>query len=92
MTFLDPRDSGLFQLQDGVEDPTLLADITELSSSSTPLRIIVDGSPQTPRVALDPPSLRLARSASTGAADAVIEASQNAALRTAEAVLSLTAR
>jgi hypothetical protein len=92
VTFLDPRDSGLYQLQDGVDEPMLLADITELSSSSTPLRIIVDGSPLTPRVALEAPSLRLARSAAAGAADAVIQASQAAALRTAEAVLSLTAR
>jgi hypothetical protein len=89
VTFLDPRDSGLYQLQDGVEDPVLLADITELSSSSTPLRILVDGAPQTPRVALEP--LKLAQSATFGAADAVIEASQNAALRTAEAVYSLVA-
>ena len=89
VTFLDPRDSGLYQLQDGVEDPVLLADITELSSSSTPLRILVDGAPQTPRIALEP--LKLARSATFGAADAVIEASQNAALRTAEAVYSLIA-
>jgi hypothetical protein len=72
----------------GTAEPELLADITMLRSSSTPLRIIVDGSPQTPRVALEP--LTLARSAFPGAADAVIEASQNAALRTAEAVFSLT--
>ena len=45
VTFLDPRDSGLYQLQDGVDEPMLLADIAELSTSSTPLRIIVDGSP-----------------------------------------------
>jgi hypothetical protein len=89
VTFLDPRDSGLYQLQYGVEDPVLLADFTELSSSSTPLRILVDGAPQTPRIALEP--LKLARSATFGAADAVIEASQNAALRTAEAVYSLVA-
>lgn len=90
VTYLDPRDSGLYQLQAGAEEPLLLADIVELRNSSTPLRIMVDGAPQTPRVALEP--LSLATSAAAGAADAVIEASQSAALRTAEAVLSLTAR
>ena len=90
VTWLDPRDSGLYQLQAGAEEPLLLADIVELRNSSTPLRIMVDGAPQTPRVALEP--LSLATSAAAGAADAVIEASQSAALRTAEAVLSLTAR
>ena len=51
---------------------------------------MVDASPLTPNVALEP--LTLARSAFPGAADAVIEASQNAALRTAEAVSSLAER
>jgi hypothetical protein len=87
VSFLDPRDSGLYQLQAGAAEPELLADITMLRSSSAPLRIMVDASPLTPRVALEP--LTLARSAFPGAADAVVEASANAALRTAEAVFSV---
>jgi hypothetical protein len=87
ISFLDPRDSGLYQLEAGGGEPQLLADIAELRASATPLRVIVDGAPQTPRVAVEP--LRLARSAAAGAPDAVVEASRNAALRTAEAVFSL---
>jgi hypothetical protein len=90
LTFIDPLDSGLYQLRAGEPEPAIIADIAELSSSSTPLRILVDNAPQTPRVALEP--LKLARSATADAADAVIDASQSAALRTAEAVLSLTGR
>jgi hypothetical protein len=87
VTWIDPDDSGLYQLQAGAAEPVLLADIAQLRSSSTPLRIIVDGAPQTPRMALE--SLRLASSAAGGAADAAVQAAQNAALRTAEAVFSL---
>jgi hypothetical protein len=90
VSFIDPRDSALYQLQDGVDEPVLLADIAELRSSSTPLRIIVDGAPQTPRPPQQP--VRLASSAAADAADAVVEASRNAALRTAEAVFSLATR
>jgi hypothetical protein len=90
VTWIDPADSGLYQLQAGAAEPVLLADMTRLRSSSTPLRIIVDGAPQTPRMALE--SLRLASSAAGGAADAAVQAAQNAALRTAEAVFSLAAR
>ena len=89
LTWIDPLDSGLYQLQAGADEPALLADIAALRSTSTPLRILVDGSPLTPRVALQ--SLRLAASASAAAPDAVVEASQAAALRTAEAVLSVNA-
>jgi hypothetical protein len=87
VSFIDPRDSGLYQLQAGAGDPVLLADITELRASTRPLRIIVDSNPQTPRVWREP--VRLARSAVRDAADAAIEASHDAALRTAEAVYSL---
>jgi hypothetical protein len=87
LTYVDPLDSGLYQLQAGAAEPVLLADIAELRSHNTPLRIVVDGASETPRVS--PESLRLASSAAVGSAHAVVEAAQSAALRTAEAVYSL---
>jgi hypothetical protein len=87
VTYVDPRDGSLYQLQGSAAEPVLVADIAALRASSTPLRIVSDSAPGTPRVAREP--LRLAASASAGAADAVVEASENAALRTAEAVFSV---
>jgi hypothetical protein len=89
VSWIDPRDSGLYQLQSGEREPELLADVAALERSNLPLRILVDADPRTPRVA--PQFLRPARSAaaSTGVYGGVYEAAEGTALRTAEAVASL---
>jgi hypothetical protein len=93
VSFIDPRDSGLYQLQSGDAEPVLIADIASLARGSQPLRNVVDSDPRTPRVTAE--SLRPATSAATapGAYAAMREASEGAALRTREALFSLaTAR
>jgi hypothetical protein len=89
VSWIDPRDSGLYQLAAGDEEPVLVSGLAELAVSSTALRTVVDTHPGTPRIASS--SLHLARKArTTGSSYAgVREASEGSALRTAEAVLSL---
>jgi len=91
LSWIDPRDSGLYQLAAGNSDAVLVADLAALSRSTAPLRTVVDTNPRTPH--LTRASLRPASSAraASGAYDAVREASEGAALRTAEAVFSLAA-
>ena len=89
LSWLDPADSGLYQLtSDGIE-PVQIADLTQLAGSTAPLRTVVDTSPLTPQLA--PEGLRPAPTAAAalGAYDAVAAASEGAALRTAQAVASL---
>jgi hypothetical protein len=91
ISWIDPRDSGLYQLQGGTAEPVLLANISSLARTSVPLRTVVDTNAMTPR--LVPSEVRPARSAIDPASShrAVRSASQASALRNAEAFLSLAA-
>jgi len=91
LSWLDPRDSGLYQLQGGTTRPVLIAGLAELASSTAPLRAIVDADPMTPQIeSVRLPPAESARAA-LGAAEAARVAAQGTALRTAEAVVSLAA-
>jgi hypothetical protein len=91
ITWIDPKDSGLYQLQGDGSQPVLLSGLMELARRREPLRTLVDTDPQTPR--MNAASLRPARSApaSSDSYRAVLEASEGTALRTAQAVASLAA-
>ncbi len=91
ISWIDPRDSGLYQLQGGTDEPVLLADIASLARTTTPLRTVVDTNAMTPR--LVPSQVRPARSAIDPSSShrAVRSASRANALRSAEAFLSLAA-
>ena len=90
VSWIDPRDSGLYQLEGGSDEPVLLADITTLARTSAPLRTVVDTNAATPRVTaqnfstVGGPGGDAARSH-----QAVRSASRASALRNAEALLSL---
>jgi hypothetical protein len=92
VSWIDPRDSGLYQLEGGSDEPVRLADITTLARTSAPLRTVVDTNAATPRVTganfsvVGLPGTDPARSHR-----AVQAASQASALRNAEAFLSLAA-
>jgi hypothetical protein len=89
LSWIDPADSGLYQLAAGEHTPTLMADLVQLARSTAPLRTVIDGDPRTPQITRE--SLMPASSAASapGSYSAVREASQGAGLRTAEAILSL---
>jgi hypothetical protein len=89
ITWIDPLDAGLYQLQAGAAQPVQLADEAGLQRSSVPLRILVDEDPLTPQVV--PDVLRPARSAeaAAGVLGGVRDAAEGAARRTVEAVISL---
>jgi hypothetical protein len=91
ITWIDPRDSGLYQLAGSADQPVLLADITSLARTSAPLRTVVDANPATPRLSAE--AIRFAESATEPARSrrAVRGAAQASALTTAEAFLSLAA-
>jgi hypothetical protein len=91
ISWIDPRDSGLYQLQGGTDEPVLLADISSLARTTAPLRTVVDTNALTPR--LVPSEVRAAPSAIDPSSShrAVRTASQASALRNAEAFLSLAA-
>lgn len=91
LSWIDPVDSGLYQLRAG-EEPMLLSGLAELARSRDALRTVVDTDPRTPRPGVGP--LRKARSvvADEGASTGLLEASQATALMTADALLSLTRR
>ncbi len=91
LTWVDPRDSALYQLLADEQQPRRLADLSDLARSTVPLRTLVDGNPATPRIQGD--ELRVASSALAGmdSTAAVLEAAQGSALRTAEAVISVAA-
>jgi hypothetical protein len=90
VSWIDPRDSGLYQLGAGEREPVLVASIAQLARSSAPLRTVVDTNPNTPHIT--GVSLRPAHSASaaSGSYNAVRAASEGAARRTAEAVVALS--
>jgi hypothetical protein len=89
LTWIDPRDSALYQLRGGESEPEQLADLATLASTSSPLRTVVDTDPRTPQMNRE--ALRPADSApaALGASEAVRAASEGAALRTMQAVWSL---
>jgi hypothetical protein len=89
VSWIDLRDSALYQLQAGESEPVLLADRADLLRSTVPLRTLIDNDPQTPQV--QDAVLRPASSAAgaAGVYGGVIEASEGAALRTREALFSL---
>jgi hypothetical protein len=89
ISYLDPLDGAMYQLQEGAPAPFLLADADELSRSSLPLRTLVDADPRTPSVA--DAELRPAASveAAAGIFGGVREAARGNALRTLEALYSL---
>jgi hypothetical protein len=89
LSWIDPRDSGLYQLQAGDSEAVLLADAMDLVGSKAPLRTVVDTHARTPQLTRG--SLRAASSAASasGSYDAMLAASQGTALRTAEAIVSL---
>ncbi len=90
LTWIDPVDSCLRQLQGGGSDPVLLADVDDLGRSSRPLRTLVDGDPRTPRTFGDRPASSAA--AAAGVYGGVRDAATATALATQEALLSLAAR
>jgi hypothetical protein len=89
VSWIDPDDSGLYQLQAGATAPVRMASLLELARSTAPLRTIVDADPRTP--VLTWASLRPAETAfaASNAYAAVAAASEGAGLRTAEAVASI---
>jgi hypothetical protein len=89
LSWIDPEDSGLYQLGWDDAEPVLVNSLLQLARSTAPLRTIIDTNQRTPQIA--GPALRPARTAAAvpGAIDAVREASDGAGLRTAQAVLSL---
>jgi hypothetical protein len=89
VSWVDPEDSGLYQLAGGDEEPVLIAGLPELALGSAPLRTVVDTNPQTPQITTE--SLHIARTARAAGLsyEGVREAAEASALRTAEAVLSL---
>jgi hypothetical protein len=91
LTFIDPRDSALYQLRAGDAEPLLFDQLAALAQSSLPLRALVDSDPRTPRLSLDSLTAAPSARAIPGAFDAVSKASEGAGLRTAQAVFSLVA-
>jgi hypothetical protein len=89
LTFLDPRDSGLYQMRAGEDQPVLVVGLSDLARSSAPLRTLVDANPDSPQVSAA--TLRAADSAAAAENPyyGVTEAAEGAALRTAGAVYSL---
>ena len=91
LSWIDPGDSGLYQIGSGETAETLVADLDELKRSTAALRTIVDTSPLTPRLTRH--TLRPANTAfaASGAVAAVAEASRGTGLRVAQAIRSLAA-
>jgi len=90
LSWIDPADSGLYQLVYGDTEPALVASAMALRSRTGPLRTIVDTDPRTPRVT----RWESLRAAGTLAAPdtayvAMREASSGAALFTAQAFASV---
>jgi hypothetical protein len=91
LTWIDPTDSALYQLRGDDPEPVLLADLVELAGTSVPLRTVVDSDAPTRRPTRASLSQASSAAAAPGASAAVREASEGAALRTAQAVASLAA-
>jgi hypothetical protein len=91
LSWIDPEDSGLYQLGAGDSEPVLLADLLQLARSTAPLRTVVDTSQRTPQLTGELARPASSAMAASNAYDAVLEASEGAAIRTAESVFSLAA-
>jgi hypothetical protein len=89
LTWIDPEDSGLYQLASGDTEPVLLADLVQLARSSAPLRTVVDTNRRTPQLSGEVLTPASSAVAAFNASGAVAEASEGAGLRTAQAVVSL---
>ena len=89
LSWIDPEDSGLYQLVGGETEPALIADLVQLARSTAPLRTVVDTSASSPQVTRDSLTPASTAPAALSAYDSVREASEGAGLRTAEAVVSL---
>jgi hypothetical protein len=89
LTFLNPRDSLLYQWHYGEEQPHVLADLETLARSGAPLRTLVDANPGTPRVRADTLSPADSAYFADTAYLGVTEASHGSALCTAEVLYSL---
>jgi hypothetical protein len=89
VTWIDPDDSGLYQLHADDGEIVELAGLPELARSTAPLRTISDTNPRTPQLSWA--TLRAASNAEAArtAHDAVAEASRGSGISTAEAVFSL---
>jgi hypothetical protein len=89
LTYVDPADSRLYQIQDGRPEPVLIATLAELMRGNLPLRTLVDNNPLTPQVATA--SLRQASSAAAaaGVEGGVSLAARSTAIQVAEAVFSI---
>jgi hypothetical protein len=91
LSWIDPRDSGLYQLSAGGQ-PIVISDRADLARSRTTLRTVVDTDPRTPRAGVGRLTPAPSAIASGGANIGVMEASAGTAQRTAEAVLALMGR
>jgi hypothetical protein len=89
LTWIDPEDSGLYQLASGDTQPVLLADLVQLARSSAPLRTVVDTNRRTPQLSGEVLTPARSAVAAFNAPGAVSEAAEGAGLRTAQAVVSL---
>jgi hypothetical protein len=89
LSWIDPSDSGLYQLGAGEREATLIADLVALARSTAPLRTVVDTNTRLPEPTLDSLTPASTAAAASGSNAAVLAASEGAGLRTAEAVISL---
>jgi hypothetical protein len=89
LSWIDPTDSGLYQLAFGESSATLMADLVQLARSTAPLRTVIDADPRTPQITRESLTAASAAASAAGAYGAVNRASEGSALRTAEALVSL---
>jgi hypothetical protein len=87
ITWIDPVDSCLRQLQAGIPEPIVLATISDLARSSLPLRTVIDGDPRTPRHFGDRPAG--AAASAPGVYGGAEDAARATAIATQEALISL---
>lgn len=91
LSWIDPGDSGLYQVGAGETEAVLLADLAQLARSTAPLRTVVDTNARTPHLTRESLTPAGSAVAALNSYDAVLEAAEGAGLRTAEAVVSLAA-
>jgi hypothetical protein len=91
LSWIDPLDSALYQLEAGGQ-PIVLSSEAELAGSRTSLRTVVDSDPRTPRVGVGPLRQAASATASEGANIGVKDASEGAARRIEDAILTLKGR
>lgn len=89
LTWIDPRDSALYQLHGRDREPVRLRDLAVMARTMEPLRSVVDADPRTPRVTVRSLNRATPVPITPGAARAVVEASEGTARATAQAIASL---